>query len=689
MKQRLLTFWILILAVSLASWKPKPQAKGQRVAQALAVAVADTDSIVRRTPVPLPKGDTARKYIKLLPGFEAVPQNGQFYVATIDTARWNNQVSSICDIRVQSLDLIGQERTVLKRGLNESFTLRPDAFNGALPANLTYSWRSQNGVLGSNSTQTISQIGEYFLTVSDATQTCAPVSVKITSTPCLLPNTNYNCGTNPNFTPVSDSPTDRLATLAVGDTVTAGDFLIEITRIFGGDATGGWYAVGAINAPFLQARIEVELKAATFNNCYQFTGFGSITTSYDASWANVVDIDVFKKNTSRSLIDFQDFLTVYQGDSSDVSRLDNFEATLIDVKQKIQESNSLTDSTKAQVSNNINLLQQKRQELEATPNLCSGINAPNGRISTALLVCPVAEMLAITTATLELINMAIPIAQCKSSGRASSLPLLTKGDFDPRTRKLQEGVVAHLILEWDYYFTHPTNQVELEYQIPEASTRKKGNIGYADIVNKTTGEIFEIKFVTDTSLAVGSKEVDEYVAKATQYCPNTPAWRRGMQYNDIANQRVFPWPFDKSLLLVANIPPAYLLRGGVISWYTKTRKNNPSLKTTPIFVPTGVFNKLKQLMQLCIEQPKQIEQLVTTFLQQNPEVVYYVQALALTAAVTIVIGTLVEDVLTGFVGVLDDLVCFEAAYTLYRVAKTLQVVARPAQGFIRPILTGL
>lgn len=59
------------------------------------------------------------------------------------------------------------------------------------------------------------------------------------------------------------------------------------------------------------------------------------------------------------------------------------------------------------------------------------------------------------------------------------------------------------------------------------------------------------------------------------------------------------------------------------------------------------------------------------FLNQNPDIKQYLQVVAVGAAATIVIGTIIEDVITTGAGIADDFASFALAYRIIRLAQLL------------------
>ena len=356
MKQRLLTFWILILAVSLASWKPQPSAKGQRVAQALAVAVADTDSIVRNAPVPLTKGDTARRYIKLLPGFEVIPQNGQFYVATIDTARRTiNAADTSCFIRIKSLATNGQETNQLPRtnGTLQPLTL---SVQDLVPAGFwntgaAYRWTTPTGATANTVTFSAPTIGNYGLTLTKNGRTCQTTTV-LRGSACQTYDTLYACNPNATNPTVPDDPNNRLSNLAAGDTVYAADFIAVILSVEGGNANSGWTGQAKVRVPYLGQELLTTFENARFNSCYQLTDGSKLESVYDPAESNIIDPEVATIHRTRDLlVIISDLLRAYQDRNK--PQLQGLVADLTQQKAAAVADTNLTQAQRVQMGMNL------------------------------------------------------------------------------------------------------------------------------------------------------------------------------------------------------------------------------------------------------------------------------------------------------------------------------------------------
>lgn len=90
----------------------------------------------------------------------------------------------------------------------------------------------------------------------------------------------------------------------------------------------------------------------------------------------------------------------------------------------------------------------------------------------------------------------------------------------------RHGAVEHLVVQFDFV-TQAQRDGRAEYSIPGASKSGSGQTGFADIVSKATGEIWEIKPAHLEHLAV--KETSHYVKHAQVACGAT--WRPGTSYS--------------------------------------------------------------------------------------------------------------------------------------------------------------
>lgn len=214
------------------------------------------------------------------------------------------------------------------------------------------------------------------------------------------------------------------------------------------------------------------------------------------------------------------------------------------------------------------------------------------------------------------------------------------------------GTLEHWIIQFDYVNT--VFGAEREYSIPGSSIN--GNTGYADLVNLVTNEIFEIKPPTLT--LAGAAEVNTYVTKANENCgtANGGLWQKGINYPT----KFFLNPRDPSKTI-----RAFLDQPGLIVYINEDRNTNPVL--LPVALPQNLADKLTNFLQTLIQNQVDIERKILVFLQENPEVKNWI----IGAAVGIMVGTLVEDVLTGGIGIADDWASFVIARNMIRIAVKL------------------
>jgi hypothetical protein len=225
------------------------------------------------------------------------------------------------------------------------------------------------------------------------------------------------------------------------------------------------------------------------------------------------------------------------------------------------------------------------------------------------------------------------------------------------------GTKEHWLIQLDYIATHPLGG-EREYAIPQSSP--SGNRGYADLVNKVSREIFEIKPNNPQGIIDGEAEVARYVQKANQFCPSSPGplpstnpWLKGNNYT----KTVLPSTIPTQYLVADKIAP------GVIGYKYEPKTNNPS--PLPIVIPSSVLDKLRTLVERLKANVNDANRIIAQYLAQHPELVTYIKSAAIGAAVAIVVGTIIEDFATAGVGILDDWASFTLAYKIVRFAWAL------------------
>lgn len=99
------------------------------------------------------------------------------------------------------------------------------------------------------------------------------------------------CGVLP---PTDIANKNPLATLAIGDVITAGDFAVNITRIAGGG--GNFTGEGFIGVPWIGPKLKVKFNGITVNSDKKLIN-GFIETAYDPTFSNVLSVDrLFNSN---------------------------------------------------------------------------------------------------------------------------------------------------------------------------------------------------------------------------------------------------------------------------------------------------------------------------------------------------------------------------------------------------------
>ncbi|WP_461081927.1 PA14 domain-containing protein [Spirosoma flavus] len=193
---------------------------------------------------------------------------------------------------------------------------------------------------------------------------------------------------------------------------------------------------------------------------------------------------------------------------------------------------------------------------------------------------------------------------CKGTDRYGYPSNFTDGDDDYKGN----GVAAHYIIQTYYKQVHANEQVELEYSIPQSGPN--GGTGFADIVNLSTSEIFEIKSVVGKDQGV--IEIERYIANAALYCNSARNWRKGTSF---PRKIELPWitPNKKLVVYLDDRVP----EGGVITY--------DLIGTIPVNAPVAVtendWQKLKELLQQMALNLDDAKNLATNFVRANPNLI--------------------------------------------------------------------
>ncbi len=220
------------------------------------------------------------------------------------------------------------------------------------------------------------------------------------------------------------------------------------------------------------------------------------------------------------------------------------------------------------------------------------------------------------------------------------------------------GTLQHWLIQLDYVTRHPLNG-EIEFAVPYSSGN---NRSYADIVNMGNGNMFEIKPDNLSGELNGDFEVTNYVNKANQYCKSTlptgVAWNKGTVYEE----RNIPMGFYNKFISVR------LMKPGVLGYEVKS---NETPVSPPIVVPSSVIDKFKHLINRLKGNLNSADRIIAEYLQQNPDLATYIKTAAIGAGIAIIVGTIIEDILTMGTGIADDWACFTLAYRIIRYAIAL------------------
>ena len=216
----------------------------------------------------------------------------------------------------------------------------------------------------------------------------------------------------------------------------------------------------------------------------------------------------------------------------------------------------------------------------------------------------------------EISNNSATVNSCHSTNKHGVPTTLTPGDYDGQITAT-EGVLAHYIIETYYKAKQEIllQNVEVEYSIPGSSSQGTGNVGFADIVNITLGDIFEIKTVRNWDR--GNVEVELYVSNANAYC-DPPIWgpykRGGLTYDRNID---FNWwtPNRKLKTYLAKAGPGT----GVIVY--DLVPNEGELVPDPVYIPDIEKRRIDILIKDMVKNPSNALTLANDFLNKNQDLI--------------------------------------------------------------------
>ncbi len=124
-----------------------------------------------------------------------------------------------------------------------------------------------------------------------------------------------------------------------------------------------------------------------------------------------------------------------------------------------------------------------------------------------------------------------------------------------------------------------------------------------------------------------------------------------------------------------NLVEARLILPGVIVYEELKEKKQPQTVLFPQDLPDGVLKRLKKIINNYLENPNsyELQRELARFLQDNPKIKDGIIIGIETIAYSILLGTIVEDILTLGAGIADDPATILAAEYLLNAAKALRL----------------
>ncbi len=139
-------------------------------------------------------------------------------------------------------------------------------------------------------------------------------------------------------------------------------------------------------------------------------------------------------------------------------------------------------------------------------------------------------------------------------------------------------------------------------------------MGYADIVNLTSGHIYEIK--KEGCESQGKIEAKRYVDNANLYC--APPLIVFFKLGTSVAIPILPFPQNRQL-------ESYWSQPGVILYSIQDNLTpDPQYVPVPNFLPQKVLDKLLELLDRIGQGVGNLEQVITTFLRENPELAEFI-----------------------------------------------------------------
>ncbi len=359
----------------------------------------------------------------------------------------------------------------------------------------------------------------------------------------------------------------------------------------------------------------VVFKNIKINACYQYYNRGEngavVHTKVDPSWGSVVSVGEIISTLQQSLTNLEDVLKNFSGVASDVEQLKTLNKQLEEIYLFIVKVEEYTDEGKDAIRKKIAEIKSENEKLISNPSICkTSSGTSNGRVMASS--CPIDQAEVYIEEIRSMLGVggvndcSVPLTafekanlRCHSTARGniySWMLKMTDGDYK---QNFAEGLIAHHIIQNKYRLLYGGSRVETEYAIPKSSVA--GNQGYADIVNFTSNEIFEIKSTNGETQ--GAKEVELYVCRGNEICrPASGNWRKGTVFPSFK----FIWPLDPS----KEIDVRKSDYDGVIS-YVIREKSNLNVKPAPEYepIPPATHQRIQDLIKRILkEKPTELEQ---------------------------------------------------------------------------------
>jgi hypothetical protein len=228
------------------------------------------------------------------------------------------------------------------------------------------------------------------------------------------------------------------------------------------------------------------------------------------------------------------------------------------------------------------------------------------------------------------------------------------------------GTVESWMVQLDYIYIYRPIMTCGEYQIPGAG--KNGGPGYADIVDTFFYQMYEVKPASVSNVADAKIQVERYVQKANVECRDKllnplDNWSKGNVYP--ADGRILFNPKKPNIPLLSK-----LVIDGVITYEDAGPEQKPVEE--PVYIPETTRKRLERVYERLKEtDPDTWDKEIGLILRRDPELARFIRNAIIGTAIVVVVGTILEDVLTYGAGIVNDFYCFLMAYRLVAVALTI------------------